>query len=46
MPGEVAPMVAWVLERRGFTRTELDQAFPLAEKPVLDRFVQDMERMR
>jgi ribosomal protein L16 Arg81 hydroxylase len=45
VPSEVAPMVAWVLQRQGFSRGELDQAFAAAGKPVLDRFVQDMEQM-
>lgn len=45
VPGEVAPMVTWVLQRQSFSRGELDEAFPAAGKPALDRFVQDMERM-
>ena len=45
VPKEVAAMVAWVLQRRAFTRDELDQAFPAAGKAGLDRFVEDMERM-
>lgn len=45
VPGEVAPMVAWVLQRQAFARGELDEAFPAAGTPALDRFVLDMERM-
>jgi len=45
VPKEVAAMVAWVLKREAFERGELDQAFAAADKPALDRFIQDMERM-
>lgn len=45
VPSEVAPMVAWVLDRPGFARAELEQAFPQAGRPALDKFVGDMERM-
>ncbi|MEZ5865244.1 MAG: cupin domain-containing protein [Geminicoccaceae bacterium] len=45
VPGEVAGMVQWVLGRQGFSRAELDQAFPAADRAGLDKFVVDMERM-
>jgi hypothetical protein len=45
VPTEVAPMVAWVLERETFTRRQLDSRFADAGKPVLDKFLQDMEGM-
>ena len=45
VPGEVSGMVAWVLKRPGFSRAELDQAFPAADKATLDKFIVDMERM-
>lgn len=45
VPGEVAGMVKWVLARPGFSRGELDQAFPAAGKAALDKFITDMERM-
>ena len=41
----MAAKVAWVLERESFSRRELDTRFADAGKAVLDRFVQDMERM-
>ncbi len=45
MPGEVAGMVRWVLARPGFSRGELDQAFPAPARRAVDQFVVDMERM-
>jgi hypothetical protein len=45
VPSDVSRMVAWVLERPGFSRGDLDRAFPAADKAALDKFIQDMERM-
>jgi len=45
VPEGVAPLVAWVLERQGFERGELDRAFPAAGQAALDKFIGDMERM-
>ncbi len=45
VPGEVSGMVDWVLKRPGFSRGELNAAFPAAGTAALDKFVADMERM-
>ncbi|MCB1970312.1 MAG: hypothetical protein KDG54_07885 [Geminicoccaceae bacterium] len=45
VPADVADLVAWVLERRNFGRCDIDEAFSAREKPQIDRFLEDMQRM-
>ena len=45
VPADVAALTKWVLARTSFRRTEIDGAFAEAPKAVVDRFLEDMQRM-
>ena len=45
VPADVAGLTKWVLARTSFRRTEIDGAFAEAPKAVVDRFLEDMQRM-
>lgn len=45
VPAAVQPVIAWVLERRGFGRAELAKAFPAEPPAKLDKLLQDLGRM-
>jgi bifunctional lysine-specific demethylase and histidyl-hydroxylase MINA len=46
VPAEVSPMVAWVLERKTFSRAELAGAFPDRDAAAIDRLLRDLGGMR
>jgi len=46
VPAELSAMVGWVLERPGFSRTELTAAFPDRAAEDLDRLLRDLGAMR
>ena len=45
VPKQVKDMVAWVLRRQAFQRTELDNAFQSQPRGKLDKFLEDMQNM-
>ena len=46
VPPELSPLVAWVLERREFSRRELAAAFPERGAPELEQLLRDLGSMR
>jgi bifunctional lysine-specific demethylase and histidyl-hydroxylase MINA len=46
VPAELSPLVAWVLERREFSRSELAAAFPQRRAPELEQLLRDLGSMR
>jgi ribosomal protein L16 Arg81 hydroxylase len=46
VPAEVSAMVAWVLERREFSRSELAAAFPERQAAQLEQLMRDLGAMR
>jgi bifunctional lysine-specific demethylase and histidyl-hydroxylase MINA len=46
VPAEVSPMVAWVLERREFTRDDLTAAFPERQSAQIAQLLRDLGAMR
>jgi ribosomal protein L16 Arg81 hydroxylase len=46
VPAEVSPMVAWVLERQEFTRTDLAAAFPERQNAQIAQLLRDLGAMR
>jgi mannose-6-phosphate isomerase-like protein (cupin superfamily) len=46
VPGEVAALVAWVLERPQFSRSELALAFPERSAAQLEQLLRDLRAMR
>jgi bifunctional lysine-specific demethylase and histidyl-hydroxylase MINA len=46
VPAEVSPMVAWVLERREFTRDDLAAAFPERQSAQIAQLLRDLGAMR
>jgi ribosomal protein L16 Arg81 hydroxylase len=46
VPAEVSPMVAWVLERREFTRSDLAAAFPERQSAQIAQLLRDLGAMR
>jgi bifunctional lysine-specific demethylase and histidyl-hydroxylase MINA len=46
VPAEVSPLVAWVLERREFSRNELAAAFPERQAAQLEQLLRDLGKMR
>jgi bifunctional lysine-specific demethylase and histidyl-hydroxylase MINA len=46
VPAEVSPLVAWVLERREFSRRELAAAFPERQAAQLEQLLRDLGAMR
>ena len=46
VPAEVGPLVAWVLERREFSRQELTAAFPGRDAAEVDRLLRELGAMR
>jgi bifunctional lysine-specific demethylase and histidyl-hydroxylase MINA len=46
VPAEVSPMVAWVLERREFTRNDLAAAFPERQGAQIAQLLRDLGAMR
>jgi ribosomal protein L16 Arg81 hydroxylase len=46
VPAEVSPLVAWVLERREFSRRELVAAFPERQAAQLEQLLRDFGAMR
>ena len=46
VPADVSPMVAWVLERREFTRDDLAAAFPERQSAQIAQLLRDLGAMR
>jgi bifunctional lysine-specific demethylase and histidyl-hydroxylase MINA len=46
VPAEASAMVAWVLERKHFSRAELATAFPERDAAAIDRLLRDLGGMR
>ena len=46
VPADVSAMVAWVLERREFSRSELTAAFPERQAAEMDQLLRDVGAMR
>ncbi|MEM7043090.1 MAG: cupin domain-containing protein [Pseudomonadota bacterium] len=46
VPGDVADMVRWVIERQQFTRPDLSKAFPDRSASTLDKLLTDLGNMR
>ena len=46
VPAEVSPLVAWVLERREFSRNELAAAFPERQAAQVEQLLRDLGAMR
>lgn len=46
VPEAIRTLVAWVLERPAFSRSELERAFASEPAAKLERFLVDMQRMR
>ena len=46
VPADVSPLVAWVLERREFSRSELAAAFPERETAQVEQLLRDLGAMR
>ncbi len=46
VPGDIADMVEWVLERQQFSRDDLAEAFPKRPDDVLDKLLTDLGTMR
>jgi bifunctional lysine-specific demethylase and histidyl-hydroxylase MINA len=46
VPAQVSPLVAWVLERREFSRDELAAAFPERQAAEVDQLLRDIGAMR
>ena len=46
VPAEVGPLVAWVLERREFSRNELTAAFPGRDAAEVERLLRELGAMR
>jgi ribosomal protein L16 Arg81 hydroxylase len=46
VPAAVSPLVAWVLERREFSRSELAAAFPERQAAQLEQVLRDLGAMR